>query len=210
MKRVSSEVISAFRRIALTVALIVGSVCLRAADDGFDPLSASIEENINTPKVETKQKSKVVASQGHLERSMRSAGYKVSRVRSGEVVLVTIPLSELFSPNSVQLSDRASVRLQPLVPYVKRTDNYKIVIAVHSDNTGDDDYADALTSDRAAAVDEYFYHMCGSDYSGIIPYGIGADEPVAPNTGAANRAANRRLEIYFIPTKNLIEKAQKR
>lgn len=181
-----------------------------AVDNDFDPLSASIEENINIPAVGNKQKSKLVAAQVQLERKLRAAGYKVTRVRSGEVVLVTVPVASLFAPNSVTLKESAAKSLQGLVPYVKRSDNYKVVLAVHSDNTGDAAYTDALTADRASAVDEFFYRACGNDDAGIIPYGIGSDEPVAPNTGVANRAANRRLEVYFVPTRLLIDKAQKR
>lgn len=44
----------------------------------------------------------------------------------------------------------------------------------------------------------------------MIPYGLGYDEPVAPNTGVANREKNRRVEIYFVPTKDFIDKARKK
>ncbi|MCM1067250.1 MAG: OmpA family protein [Muribaculaceae bacterium] len=181
-----------------------------APKDDFDPFTAGIEENISTPKVSARQQAKVTAAMAQLERTLKSAGFAVSRVRSGEVVLVTIPCSELFAPNATALKDTDKCRLSALVPYVKRADNYKVVVAVHTDNTGDATYADALTADRATAIDEFFYrHNSGAD-TGIIPYGIGSDEPVAPNTGVRNRASNRRVEIYFIPTSGFIEKVQKR
>ncbi len=90
-----------------------------------------------------------------------------------------------------------------------RSDNYKVVVAVHSDNTGDEMYADRLTSDRANAIDEYYFHASGDKETGIIPYGLGSDEPVAPNSGRANREKNRRVEIYFVPTAELIEKIKR-
>ena len=186
------------------------SAAYGAPKDDFDPFTAGIEENINTPKVGTKQLPKLTAAMAQLERTLKSAGYAATRVRSGEVVLVTIPCSELFAPNSTSLKKTDGSKLSALVPYVKRTDNYKVVIAVHADNTGDASYADAITADRATAIDEFFYHRNSNTDTGIIPYGIGADEPVKPNTGVRNRAANRRVEIYFIPTSAFIEKVQKK
>lgn len=175
----------------------------------FDPLAANIEENIAEPAVQPKHSVAVAAAMNNLLRTLRNAGYSSETVRSGEVVLVTVPAARLFAPNAVTLSDGASAVLAPLVPYIKRTDNYKIVIAMHSDNTGDELYAERLTADRVNAVDEYFFKACGNNDTGIIPYGLGSDEPVAPNTGIANREKNRRLEIYFIPTETFIDKAKK-
>ena len=123
--------------------------------------------------------------------------------------MVTLPCSRLFAPNSVSLIPTASKLLAPLVPYVNRTDNYKIILAVHSDNTGDEMYSEKITADRANAIDEYFYKINGNKDTDIIPYGLGADEPVAPNTGIANREKNRRVEIYFVPTAELIEKTKR-
>ena len=68
-------------------------------------------------------------------------------------------------------------------------------MAVHSDNTGDDIYAERITTERANAVDEYFAPSFGGE-SPIIPYGLGSDEPVAPNSGVANR--EKTAEWRFI------------
>lgn len=176
----------------------------------FDPLSAGIEDNINNPAVPQKLKTKVSSAMLSLERTLRDVGYKTTRVRSGEVVLVTIPCSALFAPNSDALKNNAGGKLAALVPYVKRSDNYKVIVAVHADNTGDEEYADRLTADRANAIDEYFFRHNANVDTGVIPYGLGADEPIAPNTGVRNRAANRRVEIYFVPTSSYIEKIRNR
>lgn len=178
-------------------------------DDSFDPLTASIEENINNPVVGKKQKVAVANAMANVERSIKETGLAVTRVRDGEVVLVTIPCDRLFAPNSSVLREDAGQKLLALLPYVKRSDSFKVVVAVHSDDTGDAQYTDQLTADRATAVDEFFSRHTTSSETGIIPYGLGTDEPVAPNTGIHNRAANRRVEIYFIPTATFISKAKK-
>ena len=176
----------------------------------FDPATASIEENIKTPEVPEKQRNAVVAHMDNLRDELKEAGYEASLVRSGEVVMVTIPCSTLFSPNETSLSSKASAKLSGLRHFVSRREDFKVVIAVHSDNTGDAVYADRLTADRANAIDEYFYKEDSHRETGIIPYGIGSDEPLADNHGRANRAKNRRVEFYFIPTQEFIKNARKR
>lgn len=174
----------------------------------FDPYTADIEENIKYPPVPQKNVKGVVAAMENLYNTLKNAGYTTSKVRSGEVVMVTIPASDLFAPNETILKDNASKKLKNLSAYVARKDHYKVIIAVHSDNTGDSQYTDNITAERATAVDDFFYHDNGSVDTGIIPYGLGDDEPVAPNSGVKNRAANRRVEIYFVPTKSFIDKSK--
>lgn len=192
----------------LCLAVSAGALAEKAAD--FDPTTASIEENIKYPPVAEKHSKAVQTRMAELKEDLREAGYDAGLVRSGEVVIVTIPCSALFSPNETSLSSKAAAKLAGLKQFVNRKDDFKVVIAVHSDNTGDQTYADRLTADRANAIDEYFYKADSNRETGIIPYGIGADEPVADNHGNANRAKNRRVEFYFIPTQEYINKARKR
>lgn len=201
---------------ALSIVLICGALLLpgsvsaqKKGSAEFDPYSATIEENISTPGVNAKHSTMVAEAMGPLLRTLRKNGYSVDAVRNGEVVVVTIPAEKLFAPNSTELKDDAGAVLGPLKPYMARTDNYKVIIAAHSDDTGDELYAERLTADRANAVDDYYYRASGNTDTGFIPYGIGFDEPVAPNTGIKNRALNRRVEIYFVPTSVFIEKARK-
>ena len=194
----------------ITASLMLGgaSAAAQKASD-FDAYSATIEENINHPSVSNKHAVTVSEAMAPLARTLRKAGFATATTRADQVVVVTIPCSDLFAPNATELKPGAKAILEKLKPYMKRTDNYKVLIAVHADNTGDATYADRLTSDRATAVDEYFYHDAGNEETGFIPYGLGADEPVASNIGVNNRARNRRVEIYFVPTQGFIDKARK-
>lgn len=202
---------SRIRTAVLAIGVFLGTSFAIGApkDNNFDPFSASIEENIRTPEVGKKNKAPVVAAMTRLEHAMKEAGMNATRVREGEVVMVTIPCAVLFGPNRTDLRAEAEKSLMPLIPYIKRTDTYKVVVAVHSDDTGDAQYTDQLTADRASALDAFFSRHISGGETGIIPYGIGSDEPVAPNSGVRNRAANRRVEVYFIPTETFISKAKK-
>ena len=190
------------------IAALLGPATTSAQSD-FDPLSANIEENIAKPEVNPKHSEAVKTAIKQLVSALRQAGYDVTTVRKGEVAMVTLPCSALFQPNSTQLRDAAAKKLSPMAPYISRHDNYKVILAVHSDDTGDSQHADNITANRANAIDEFYYKLGSDAETGIIPYGLGSDEPVAPNTGVANRAQNRRVEIYFVPTEEFIKKARK-
>lgn len=191
----------------LLVCIAAFSLTLSAAEP-FDKFTAGIEENINTPEVPKKAKMAVAEAMSALTRTFRQDGYSCDGVRGGEVTLVTIPVSDLFAANSRVLKDNAHGKLAKLVPYIKRTDKYKVVLAVHSDDTGDDQYAEDLTAERANVIDEYIASRLGED-SPVVPYGLGSDEPMVANTSIANRAKNRRVEIYFIPTEEYIAKIRR-
>lgn len=195
---------------ALCAAILAPCALPAQNNDDFDPLAAGIEENIRQPAVAPKHSKAVAAAMERLAVKLRHEGYNVSAVRSGEVIVVTLPCSLLFPPNSTSLSPKGESRLAPLTQFVEQNDKYKVIVAAHSDDTGDSLYADRLTADRANTVDDYFYRALGEQDSGIIPYGLGGDEPLMPNHGIENRAMNRRVEIYFVPTRAFIDKAKNR
>lgn len=195
------------RRILLSIFAFATMLSALAVD--FDPLNASIEENLRHPAVPNKAVHGVVSNISTLVRTLRGAGYSVQAVRDGQVAVVTVPAVKLFGAGKTELRADAAEILRPLAPYIRRTDNYKVIIAVHSDDTGDELYNDRLTADRANAIDDYYYTLDGDRETGIIPYGLGFDEPVAANNSIAGRARNRRVEIYFVPTQTLIDKARR-
>ncbi len=187
-------------------ALALAATAMLGAEEPFDPFSAGIEENMATPAVPKKQAQAVAQAMSLLAGTLRQSGYTVTLVRSGQVVTVVIPAAQLFAPNQRELKPGGEALLRGLLPYVKRSDKFKTVIAVHSDNTGDATYAEELTADRANAIDDFFTMAAGSNDLVVIPYGLADDEPLKPNIGVANRAANRRVEISFIPTEEYIRR----
>lgn len=196
------------RRIVLS--LIIAIVGLTAVAVDFDPLSASIEENITQPVVPRKKAQIVREGMAVLMRTLRNAGFAVTTVRDGEVVLINIPAGEIFASGSTELRDAAAATLSPLMPYIKRNDHFKVIVAVHSDNTGDELYNERLTADRANAVDDFYYRLNNNQETNIIPYGLGNDEPIASNNSVSGRAKNRRIEIYFVPTEEYINNVRRR
>lgn len=179
------------------------------AQSVFDPMEASIEENLSIPAVSTKAHPAVVSAMVKLKSALKRADYCVETMRNDEVVMITIPADKLFSPNKTELTPKGETILKNLVPHVLQREDYKVILAVHSDNSGDELFRNNLTADRANAIDDFFYRSNGNTETGIIPYGIGDDEPLVSNISIANRAKNRRVEIYFVPTEAFIIKARK-
>ena len=192
------------------VGLLLCSLSTVAQKTAFDPLSASIEENIATPAVQPKHNTAVASAMTPLLKAIRNHGFNAQTVRSGEVIMASIPAAELFVPNQRQLGETAKSSLKLLFPYIRLHNKYKVIVAVHCADTGDDMYREELTADRANAIDELFFNLNGGADTGIIPYGLGDDEPLAPNTSLKNRDKNRRVEIYFVPTQEFIDSAKKR
>ncbi|MBN1208255.1 MAG: OmpA family protein [Myxococcaceae bacterium] len=70
----------------------------------------------------------------------------------------------------------------------------KVVIEGHTDDRGPADFNRTLSQQRAEAVREYLAKK-GVAMDRMEPKGYGPDRPVQPNTTAAGRAANRRVDF---------------
>ena len=132
----------------------------------------------------------------------------VEAFRNKEVLLVTIPAHLLFGPNMTELSSKAGEYLAPIRRYLKNPDTYRVMLVMHTDNTGSEPYREQLTADRVNAVFDWFEES-GSDTSYLFSYALGDDMPLKPNDSMDNRDRNRRLEIYLVPGTKMVEQAKK-
>lgn len=136
------------------------------------------------------------------------SGCIVESYRNKEVLVVTIPAELLFAPNSTELKPSASDYLLPIRKYLREPDMYRVLLAMHTDNTGSDRYRDQLTLDRVESVFNWFEDS-NADTRYLFDYAMSDDIPLLPNTSMENRAKNRRLEIYLVPGKKMLEQAKK-
>lgn len=132
----------------------------------------------------------------------------VEAYRNKEVLLITIPAHLLFSPNDTDLKAGASDYLSPIRRYLKEPDMYRVMLVMHTDNTGSDHYRERLTADRVNSVFDWFDNS-GSDTRYLFSYAIGDDMPLRPNDSMENRDKNRRLEVYLVPGEKMLEQAKK-
>lgn len=198
-------------RIVLSLMMAVPSMVL--ADVFIDPykdydesaaLDMEIEENLATPRVQPAEKDAVKRYMRALAQKLGQK-YKVELMRGGEVVVVTIPTDALFQPNDTLLSPDAGAQLRPLLPLFHTPDMFKLVYAVHTDDTGSESYNDGLSSARSQSIYAWLIeegHVNQDLF--IINYDLGDSRPLAPNDTRARRAANRRLELFLVPGPRLI------
>lgn len=132
----------------------------------------------------------------------------VETFRNKEVLLITIPASKLFAPNDTVLREGAETYLSPIKRYLKDPDMYRVLMVMHTDNTGSEQYRDNLTEARSTAVADWFEDQ-NVDTSFLFPYSFGDDMPLVENNSMSNRERNRRLEIYLVPGKKMLQQAKK-
>lgn len=172
-----------------------------------DVMTLDFDKNINIPQIKDKYKAQIIAHQKKLGEQFIKQGYKVETTRKGEVLILTIPAHELFAPNNVSLLENAFIQLHPILPLAKNK-MYKLLIAMHSDDTGSEQYIDMLTNNRIVALYEWIKQNANNTTT-IVPYAMGKIEPIMPNNSRVNRQSNRRLEIYVVPTEQMIERAKR-
>lgn len=174
-----------------------------------EPSALTKRENIRRPEVPAKLHNSITDYMMREAQALLKMGYIVETERNGEVIVITIPNEELFFPNSIELLESGKDKLMPLVAYLKVEDRFKMILAVHTDNTGSDSYKETLTEDRLDNITQYLSSLARYPDQ-IIGYAMADDEPIAPNTSYANRQKNRRTEIFIVPSNVLIQKIRKK
>lgn len=94
----------------------------------------------------------------------------IEACRNKEVTLITIPASALFAPNSTDLLPEAKTYLNPIKRYMQDPDMFRVLLVMHTDNTGSEKYRDNITADRVDAVTAWFEDQ-GADtsYTFLMP-----------------------------------------
>jgi outer membrane protein OmpA-like peptidoglycan-associated protein len=113
-------------------------------------------------------------------------------------LVLTLPETLWTSARASDLSAAAAAKLEPLAALFANNPDYQIVIEAYTDNRGDESLLQQLTQDRARIIAERFI-SAGVDGARIQANGMGASNPIAPNTKPANRPRNRRIEITLMP-----------
>jgi len=108
----------------------------------------------------------------------------------------TLVLSESLwaSPRSSNLVAASAAKLDQIGALLANNPDYQISIGSYTDNRGEESVLQQLTQDRARVLSERLA-TAGVDVTRIQANGMGAANPIAPNTTVASRAKNRRTEI---------------
>jgi outer membrane protein OmpA-like peptidoglycan-associated protein len=126
----------------------------------------------------------------------------VQQLRSGlgarqtnQGTLVALQGDVLFDIDSAVLRSDAKPILAQLAELVRLMDVDEVIIAGHTDTTGDADYNLHLSRQRANAVSDYLRERGALSNVNVLVQGLGEKQPAATNETAEGRQQNRRVEI---------------
>ncbi len=99
-----------------------------------------------------------------------------------------------FSPGRAKIDPDSAGLLDRLVETALRCPNAQIVIAGHTDASGDDALNRALSEERAKAVSDYLV-KAGLPADRFTATGYGSSQPIATNDTDEGKAQNRRIDF---------------
>ena len=191
----------------MALLMLAGQQTLNAKDD-YDIYDLSLDENLELPEIKNdKHADRIQEYQYDMAVAFKKSNYDVEIMRDDEVIVITIPASQLFNANDTVLNKIGEERLEPFLRMIKNPGFYKMLLVMHSDNTGSEAYTLNLTRQRVNAIFDWFDEHGSVDY--VVPYALGDTDPVVDNNSVENRKRNRRLEIYLVPEKTMLQQAKK-
>ena len=111
-----------------------------------------------------------------------------------EDALVENPI--LFDTGTSTISPEGLNNLLVIAEAIEAIPGRGVEIIGHTDDTGGDTVNQLLSENRALAVKEALVEL-GIEESRLTTTGLGSSDPAVPNSNAANRARNRRIQFVF-------------
>ena len=133
------------------------------------------------------------AAEPALLASLKTFG-TVTRTERG--IVLTLPENWWTGPRASTFVPQAEGKLTNLGELLSNNASYRISVESHTDTAGGAEVVQSLTDKRSFAIAEKLAAM-GVEEGRIVAKGLGASMPVAPNTTAANRAKNRRVQVIL-------------
>ena len=124
--------------------------------------------------------------------------------QDGETIRIVVPTDQLFQPGTAQLTPQAASTLDPIATQLRSLfPRNRIGIEGYTDNAqvygGAVATTHQLASAQASAVLDLFTRRSGMSPQQLFTVAQGANNPRQPNTTAAGRAENRRIELVIYP-----------
>jgi len=129
-----------------------------------------------------------------MEQATQGTGVQVSQTADNRLKL-DIPSDISFDTNRSDIKPNFRPILDRFASTLADNPYTTVTIIGHTDNTGSDAVNDPLSVNRAARTRDYLSSR-GIASNRFIVEGRGSHEPVVTNDSAANRARNRRVEIF--------------
>lgn len=111
-----------------------------------------------------------------------------------------------FKLNSAELDPASNDYLDKVVSFLVKVENIELEISGHTDNSGTQNYNQALSEARAKAVKQYLIAK-GIEAKRLQSQGFGQEQAIASNETSEGRALNRRVTFKVIK-KAVVERIQ--
>ncbi|GLT02337.1 OmpA family lipoprotein [Sphingobium jiangsuense] len=128
----------------------------------------------------------------------QTAGTGVDVIRDGNDLLLRMPSGITFGFDSAEVQPQFQPTLNEVASTLSQFPKTYIDIYGHTDSDGSDAYNQGLSERRAQSVANYLA-MRGVQSARMATRGFGETQPIASNTTAEGKAANRRVEIKIVP-----------
>jgi len=152
------------------------------------------EKEAETARVEAERKAAERRSaEANLKETLAKYGTLKETATGFRLVL---PETIWSNARTATLSTASAAKLEPLAALLASNPDYQILIEAYTDNKGNEVTLQQLTQERARVLSDRF-QSAGVDPMRIQANGMGASNPVAPNTTLAGQKKNRRVEITF-------------
>ena len=154
------------------------------------------EKQAETARVEAEQRAaQKRAAEANLKETLAKYGTLKETATGFRLIL---PETIWTNARGATLSTASAAKLEPLAALLASNPDYQILIEAYTDNKGNEVTLQQLTQERARVLSDRF-QSAGVDPMRIQANGMGASNPLAPNTTAAGQRRNRRVEITFTP-----------
>lgn len=134
--------------------------------------------------------------EARLRAELQGTGVSVTRI--GDNITLNMPGNVTFATDSSDLRPDFFDVLASVSKVMKEYNKTVVEVAGHTDSTGSDQYNQGLSVRRAESVAQYLESQ-GINRQRLITIGLGESMPVADNSLASGRQANRRVEITMVP-----------
>lgn len=124
--------------------------------------------------------------------------------QNGDVIRIVVPADQLFQPGTTQLLPQAASTIDPIAAQLRSIfPNQRIAVEGYTDDSplygGQVATSHQLAAGQSAAVLELLTRRAGMPAQQLFTVAQGANNPRQPNSSAAGRAANRRIELVIYP-----------
>ena len=153
---------------------------------GVGAIGGAIAGNVWSKRMEAQKREMEAATAG--------TGVAVSQTADNRLKL-DIPSDISFDTGRSDIKPNFRPVLDKFAASLNSNTSTKVTIIGHTDSSGSDAINNPLSVNRAASTRDYLSNR-GVQYSRISIDGRGSREPIASNDTEANRARNRRVEIF--------------